>query len=144
MKDNYTLIAENTMGSAHYDSKKQILHFEFHGIIYPKLGYEVFDAVLEFTKTHKVKGTFHELGKLEGTFAMMNEYFYTVFFPPMIAQVLLCSAVVVSKDIFTQFAVESLIQKMDDYVIQTFKNPEKGYEWVVNSIALEEHNQVPN
>jgi len=128
------VIYENSLGGAQFDPKTQIVHLEFKGVVSPKLGYEIFDAVLEFIKTTKVKASFHDISKLEGTFAMMNEYLFTKFFPTMVAQGHSYGAIIVSENVFTQFAIESLLQETDGNFTQTFKNHERGYQWLIESL----------
>jgi len=127
---NMELITKNDLAEAKYDAEKKIAHYKFVGNVNVKLATEFLNDVVEFSKENKIKGIHCDITELVGTFTMMNDYLVNVYFPALIGQGLQCNSMVVSADIFTQYATNDLIQKMGNFTIRNFKDLDEAYKWV--------------
>lgn len=123
-------VTKNDLAEANYDAEKKIIHYKFVGNVNVTLATEFLNNVLEFSKDNKIKGIHCDISKLKGTFTMMNDYLVNEYFPVLIKQGLQCNSMVVSSDIFTQFATNDLIQKMGNFIIRNFKDLDEAYTWV--------------
>lgn len=127
------LIGKNKHLTCHFDSENKVLHLIFEGVVNTDLTKEVTIKIIEFTKKNKVLGEFVDLSKMTGTFTHLIDYLTKEYYPKMLAQGMQCEAVVVSKDVFTKFAADTLIKKMGNFVMQTFHNREQALLWVLEN-----------
>lgn len=123
------IILENIHGGGRYDRDRQVLQYRFVGLVNPELVKEICNAGLEFSKNNRIRGSYVDLSELSGTFTALHEYLTNHYFPAMIAQGLRCHAIILPHDIFTQFAANSLIQRMGDFTMQTFGNVDEAVAW---------------
>lgn len=130
------IIFENIHGGCRYDRELQVLNYKFVGLVRPELVKEVTNKGLELIKTSRVLGSYADLSELSGTFTALNSYLSDVYFPPMIAQGLKCHGIILPHDIFTQFAANSLIQRMGDFTMQTFGNESEAKDWVYEQAGI--------
>jgi hypothetical protein len=128
------LIGKNKHVECYFDNQQKIVHLTFTGMVNVDLTKEITAKIIDFTKTNVVLGSFVNLSEMTGTFTKLNEHLINEYFPAMIKQGLLCEGVVVSKDVFTKFAADSLIQKMGNFTMQTFQDKEQAYNWVVKNV----------
>lgn len=129
------LIVENKFGSAYYDPGTKIIYSRYYGIVNVELALEILEAQKKFGLENGAKAICADLSELKGTFTMVNEYLTTEFFPPLIQQGLICNAIAVSPDIFSQFATKDLIKKMGSFELQTFGDLDEAKSWVVMRVS---------
>ena len=127
------LIAKNKHLTCHFDAKNKVLHLIFEGVVNTDLTKEVTIKIIEFTRKNQVLGEFVDLSKMTGTFTHLIDYLTKEYYPKMLAQGMQCEGVVVSKDVFTKFAADTLIKKMGDFVMQTFQDRDQALQWVLEN-----------
>ncbi len=126
------LIGKNKHLECTFESDKKIVRLKFSGIANPELTKEITAKILAFTKTTQILGSYVDLADMTGTFTKLNEHLINDYFPVMVGQGLRCEGVVVSKDVFTKFAADTLIKKMGNFTMQTFQDKQEAYKWVVD------------
>lgn len=129
------LIGKNSHLTCHYDPQEKILHLVFNGRVNTDLTKEVTSRILEFANTNQVLGEYVDLSEMTGTFTQLIEYLTKEYYPTMMARGLKCEGVVVSKDVFTKFAADSLIKKMGNFVMQTFQSRDEALNWIRETVA---------
>ncbi len=120
-----------------YDPENQILYIIFRGMVNLTNTMNVFDGILNFSREHVIQGIVTDIRELKGTFTKLNEYISQEGLPFLIQQGLLCNSITLSDDIFSQFATEDLIKKMDDFEMRTFNNHEEAIEWTKSKVNPE-------
>jgi len=123
-------VFENSFGKAFYDNENAIVHESYDGVVKPELAVEVVQSVKDFGEKNEIKGDIINLTKVSGTFTGINEYLAKEFFPVMIERGCVAFAMVLSNDIFTEFAANSLVKKLGVAEIQLFNSLEEGTKWV--------------
>ncbi|MFO7658746.1 MAG: hypothetical protein R6W78_16925 [Bacteroidales bacterium] len=131
-------IIRNELGSVSFDKEKKILFEEFSGRVHIEKAKEIFSKELQFAEKHKILGICSDITNLVGTFTHFNTFFQNDYFPTLIQKGLVCNCIIVSNDIFTQFATENLITRLGNFEIKTFNNKEEGCKWVEDMIAKKE------
>ncbi|HAA10345.1 MAG TPA: hypothetical protein DCE41_01100 [Cytophagales bacterium] len=130
------LIAENRFGRAEYDPNLKHVFYTFTGRINVGLAKEVCKKVISFSKDHPVNASMADLSLATGTFTGLQEFLVSSYFPVMIERGLQGHGIVLSNDIFTQFAAKSLVQKMGEFTIHTFKSAQESKEWMQEITGL--------
>ena len=124
------VIAENSSGKGLYDEERKIIHNTFLGPVVIENGMQVFEAELEFVKIHPVFGLFIDVRNLSGSFSQVNPYLEETYYPKMMGKGLHYVSIIVSYDIFSQFSLEDMIQRMGNLDIRTFFRFSEGLEWL--------------
>jgi len=123
-------IIENDFGKAFYDESTAIVYETYNGVVDPKLAVEVVESVKNFGKDNKIKGDVINLKGVTGTFTGINDYLAKEFFPILTEWGCVAFAMVLSKDVFMEFAANSLLKKLSVAEIQLFNDLKKGTDWV--------------
>jgi hypothetical protein len=127
-------IYENSFGKAFYEKENKIVHESYSGVVNPGLAMEVIQSVKAFSENNTVLGDIINLTDVRGTFTGINEYLSKEFFPILIKRGCVAFAMVLSNDIFTEFAANSLVKKLGAAEVQLFNNLNEGEKWVHNCI----------
>lgn len=128
-------IFENEFGKAFYDKESKIVHESYSGVVNPELAMEVIQAVKKFSETHRVIGDIINLTEVRGTFTGLNEYLSKEFFPVLIERGCVAFAMILSTDVFTEFAANSLVSKLGAAELQLFNSLQEGNDWVNGRIT---------
>lgn len=123
-------IFENSFGKAFYDQSTAIVHESYDGVVNPELAVEVVQSVKDFGENNKIKGDIINLTNVSGTFTGINDYLAKEFFPVLIERGCVAFAMILSKDIFTEFAANSLVKKLGAAEVQLFNSLTEGTKWV--------------
>ena len=123
-------IFENSFGKAFYDKNTAMVHESYDGVVNPELAVEVVQSVKDFGVDNKIKGDIINLTNVSGTFTGINDYLAEEFFPVLIERGCVAFAMILSNDIFTGFAANSLVKKLGVAEIQLFNSLKEGTEWV--------------
>lgn len=128
------LIGKNKHLTCHFNPQQKVLYLVFEGVVNTDLTKEVTSKIIDFTKKNQVLGEFVDLSQMTGTFTHLIEYLTKEYYPKMLAQGMLCEGVVVSKDVFTKFAADSLIKQMGNFIMQTFHNKDEAVQWILANV----------
>jgi hypothetical protein len=128
------LIRENSYVKSEYDAERQIIYTKYFGTVNTEKSIEVLEAMLDFSQKNKIRAMLVDISELKGTFTMLNKWFEKNFFPPMIKQGMKCNAVIVSQDVFSQFAVNDLQKRIDTFEMQTFDDYKSGEDWLIEKL----------
>ena len=128
-------IFENSFGKAFYDKNTAIVHESYAGVVNPKLAVEVVQSVKDFGENNKIKGDIINLSDVRGTFTGINDYLAKEFFPVLIERGCVAFAMILSHDIFTEFAANSLVKKLGVAEIQLFNSLKEGTKWVNERVS---------
>lgn len=128
------LIIDNGYSRAEYDKDLKVIYATYKGLVDPNLGKESMIAQKEYGLKHGLVGAIADFTELKGTFTMLNEWAEKEFFPPLLANGLKCSAIVVNTDIFVQFATKDIIKKMGSFEIQIFDNKDTAWDWIKEKV----------
>ena len=123
-------IFENSFGKAFYDKNTAMVHESYDGVVNPELAVEVIQSVKDFGVDNKIKGDIINLTKVSGTFTGINDYLAKEFFPVLIERGCVAFAMILSKDVFVEFAANSLVKKLGAAEVQLFNSLEEGTKWV--------------
>lgn len=123
-------IFENSFGRAFYDRENAIVHESYDGVVNPELAVEVVQSVKDFGAENNVKGDVINLTKVRGTFTGINEYLSKEFFPVMVDRGCVAFGMILSRDIFTEFAANSLVKELGIAELQLFNSLQEGTDWV--------------
>jgi len=129
-----TVIEKNSFSQAFYNSDEKIVYFKIWGeadIYQTKL---VLQSQIDFASAHKILGICTDLSELTGTIAPMSGYIASEYFPALIANGLVCNAIIVSRDIFSQIAAKDLIKRMGNYGIKLFFEDLEAEQWVRTTV----------
>ncbi len=129
------LIAENSSGKGIYDEEKKLLRNSFQGPVIIENGMHIFESELEFVETHSVYGLFIDTRKLSGSFSQVNPYLEDIYYPEMMKHGLHYVSIIVPYDIFSQFSLEDMIQRMGKLELRTFFRFDDGIKWLEEQVA---------
>ena len=129
-------IFENSFGKAFYDKNTAIVHERNAGVVNPELAVEVVQSVKYFGENNKIKGDIINLSDVRGTFIGINDNLTKEFFPVLIEKGCVAFAMILSNDIFTEFAANSLVKKLGIAEIQLFNSLKEGTEWVNERVNI--------
>lgn len=129
------LIEKNSFSHSYYDNEEKIINFKIWGDIDFNSTKAVLRGQIEFAQDHKVLGICTDISELNGTIAPISGFIATEYFPTLISLGLLCNAIIVSREIFSQVAAKDLIKKMDSYGIKLFFEDHEAEQWLKHSIT---------
>lgn len=124
------------MGKTWYDEEKMILHDVYEGMVNAELSMEVFREQLRFAKDNKIIGGLTDITKLKGTFTNLNEYLEQEYLPFLIERGFVALAMVVSHDIFSQYAAKDLVQRMEGFELHIFENYNEAESWLEERVGV--------
>ena len=124
------LIGKNKHAECYFEPETKIAHLKLSGVPNAELTKEITTKILAFAKKTQILGEVVDITEMTGTFTKVNDHLVNEYYPQMMAQGLLCEGVAVSNDVFTKFAADSLIKKMGNFTMQTFKSKDDAYKWV--------------
>lgn len=126
---NKEVILENDFGIAVYDRNNMIIEISFNGRVNVDSMKSIFIKSMSFMETNPTKGLVNDLSQMTGTFTNLNEWILSDM-KPTYDLGLRKSALVVSDDIFTEFAAQDLQNKAKLVEFKIFKQPNEAFEWV--------------
>jgi hypothetical protein len=124
------LLVKNDFGMCELDNKFNWIFISFSGIVNVKLGNTILEKALEIIKEKKCPGYVVDSSAVKGTYTMANDYIANEWMPQALANGCKYNAVIVSSDIFTQFATESLEKKVSGMTIKLFDQMEDVIAWI--------------
>ncbi len=130
------LIIENRLGVVRYDKENQIVYNKYEGIPHDKPAMEILGALASFAETHGIKGALTDISGLKGTFTKLNRYMTEEYNPRLISSGFRARAVVVSRDVFTQFALNDLVKKTGDIQMNSFDKIEEAVKWLFSILEI--------
>ena len=128
------LIVDNGYSRADYDADLKVIYTTSKGLVNVELGKAAMIEQQKYGLKHGLLGIIADFSELKGTFTSVNEWTEKEFFPPLLANGLKCTAMVVPQDIFAQFAVKDIVTKMGDFEIQIFNDLDKAWDWVKEKV----------
>ncbi|NLF42103.1 MAG: hypothetical protein GX587_05355 [Bacteroidales bacterium] len=124
------LIFKNDFGRCELDNELNWIFITFSGIVNVKQGNAVLEKALEVIKEKKCPGYVVDSSGVKGTYTMANDYIANEWMPQALANGCQFNAVIVSSDIFTQFATETLEKKVSGMTIKMFDKIEDVIAWI--------------
>ncbi len=125
-----TLLLKNDFGICELDDEFNWIFISFSGMVNIKLGNELLDKALEIIKEKKCPGYIVDTSKVHGTYTMANEYIINEWIPEALKNGCKYNGVIVSSDIFTQFATGSLEKKISGMTIKMFYQVSDVTDWI--------------
>jgi hypothetical protein len=130
------IINGNSFATARYDAQTQLVYYEFVGVISVPMGMETLRKVMMFAEQKTVRGIVSNLLKLQGTFTNITSFFEKEYYPHMIKNGLQCTAIVVSNDVFTKYAVTELKKRVGTFQLHVFQDVKTAEEWVKETLHV--------
>lgn len=127
-------IFENSFGKAFYDRENAVVHESYGGIVNPNMAIEVVKSVVDFAAENQVKGDVIDLTNVSGTFTGINEYLSKEFFPVMVERGCVAFGMIVSNNVFTEYAANSLVEQLGIPQLQLFNSLLEGTDWVSKQV----------
>ncbi len=124
------LIFKNDFGRCELDNELNWIFITFSGIVNVKQGNAVLEKALEVIKEKKCPGYVVDSSGVKGTYTMANDYIANEWMPQALANGCKYNGVIVSSDIFTQFATEALEKKVSGMTIKMFDKIEDVIAWI--------------
>jgi len=128
-------IFENESSRFYYDNNTRIFKAEFFGIVNVEKILEAFGFVIKNSEKFDTLAVLTDLRELKGTFTMLMDYFENQLFPYLASKGILCDAVILNQDAFTQFSVFKLVRTINLLQIKGFEDEESALEWINNIIS---------
>jgi hypothetical protein len=125
------IINKNAFAIAKYARQTEVIYYEYVGMVNQSLGMVTIRKVMAFAEKNKVRAIVSDLSKMKGTFTSVNDFFEKEYYPHMIKHGLLCTAIIVSNDIFTRFAALDLSKRVGNFELQIFGIFDDGEAWVL-------------
>ncbi|MCG8697756.1 MAG: STAS/SEC14 domain-containing protein [Bacteroidales bacterium] len=126
---NKEVILENDFGAAVYDRDNMLIEISFDGRVNVDSMKSIYIKSMSFMETNPTKGLVNDLSKMTGTFTKLNEWILTDMRSTYDLG-LRKSALIVSDDIFTEFAAQDLQNKAQLVEFKIFKHSNEALEWV--------------
>lgn len=124
------LLLKNDFGTCELDQEFNWIFISFSGIVNVKLGNAILEKALEIIKEKKCPGYVVDSSEVKGTYTMANDYIANEWMPQALANGCKYNGVIVSSDIFTQFATETLEKKVSGMTIKMFHQMEDVIAWI--------------
>jgi hypothetical protein len=126
------LILKNAMVEVHYDNERKLMTYEWHGLVNTNVGIETFKATMAFIRTHQCHFVLHDATLIKGTFTKMNDFMRTEVAPNFEKHGGLRSALVMSKDVFTIFAINQYLKMGKISIAETklFSTRDQAMKWL--------------
>ncbi len=124
------LLLKNDFGKCELDHAYNWIFISYSGIVNVKLGNAILEKALETIKEKKCPGYVVDSSGVKGTYTMANDYIANEWIPQAMANGCKYNAVIVSSDIFTQFATEALEKKVSGMTIKLFDHMEDVIAWI--------------
>lgn len=120
-----------------YDRETKILYTVSKGRINAQVGNKLIDAQIDFIKKNKVPATIADNREMIGTYTMLNDKIANELFPVLIENGVICSTVVVSHDVFGEFATNDLTKKINQLELRTFQSYDEALAYVKSKLGIE-------
>lgn len=124
------LLVKNDFGMCELDNEFNWIFITYSGIVNVKLGNAILEKALEIIKEKKCPGYVVDSSGVKGTYTMANDYIANEWMPQALANGCKFNGVIVSSDIFTQFATEALEKKVSGITIRMFDQMEHVIAWI--------------
>jgi len=124
------LLLKNDFGICELDTEFNWIFISFSGVVNVSLATEILVKALEIIKEKKCPGYVVDTGDVKGTYTMANDYIANEWIPEALANGCKYNGVIVSKDIFTQFATKSLEKKVSGMTVKIFDQMENVIDWI--------------
>jgi hypothetical protein len=124
------LLLKNDFGRCELDMEFNWIFITFSGIVNIKSGTDILVKALEIIKEKKCPGYVVDSSEVKGTYTMTNDYIAHEWVPQALANGCKYNGVIVSSDIFTQFATETLEKKVSGMTIKMFDQMEDVIAWI--------------
>ncbi len=124
------LIFKNNFGTCELNKEFNWIFLTFSGVVNVKLGNELLGKALDTIKVKKCPGYVVDSSRVKGTYTMANDYIANEWVPQALVNGCKHNAVIVSSDIFTQFATQALEKKVNGIKIKLFDKMEDVVVWI--------------
>ncbi len=124
------LLLKNDFGKCELDNEFNWIFITFSGMVNLKLGTEILEKALETIKEKKCPGYVVDSSGVKGSYSMTNDYIANEWVPQALANGCKYNGVIVSSDIFTQFATKSLEKIVSGITIKIFDKKEDAIAWI--------------
>lgn len=124
------LLLKNDFGTCELDNEFNWIFITYSGMVNVALGTEILVKALEVIKEKKCPGYIVNSSEVKGTFTMTNDYITNEWIPEAVANGCKYNGVIVSSDIFTQFATKSLENKVSGITMKMFDQLEDAIDWM--------------
>lgn len=122
-------IYEHESCKAEFIAEKKRMFFTFTGYANLDAAKEMYGKVIEFMKSNPTISFLNDLTNMKGTFTQMNDWLIESV-GIVVDLGLKYDAMVLSEDIFTAFAANSLAKKITRLEFQIFKKMEDADKWL--------------
>ncbi len=123
--------------SMEFDRETKILYRVLKGRIKEKVARDLLDAEIEFAKNNQILATFTDAREQTGTFTMVNNKIAQEVVPILVKSGVICTAMVVSRDVFGEFAAKDLLKKVDQFEFQIFQDYDEAIAFVKSRLGIE-------
>lgn len=124
------LLLKNDFGICELDNQFNWIFITYSGLVNVELGSKILEKALETIKEKKCPGYVVDTKEVKGTFTMTNDYIANEWMPQAVANGCKYNGVIVSSDIFTQFATKSLEKKANGITMKIFDRIEDVITWI--------------
>ncbi len=123
-----TIFEDKGLKAVYYKEKKRI-HFYAEGYLNIDTAKQMYMTVFGFMKSNDVVSFLNDLTCLKGTFTNLSRWLFENM-QDMIKIGLKYDALVISDDIFTQFAANDFAKRSTKLELQIFNNLNEAEEWL--------------
>ena len=123
-------LSKNDFGKCELDEEFNWIFISFSGDVNVKLGNVILEKALETIKEKKCPGYVVDSSAVRGTYTMANDYILKEWMPQALANGCKYNGVMVSSDVFTKFATESIEKKVSGITIKIFDKMDDVIAWI--------------
>lgn len=88
------------------------------------------NKTLELLEKEHFTKIISDMRAIKGTWTMSNSWIGNVWMPKAIAAGLKNVAYIYPPDVFSQFALQDLVRRNDQYTMKLFNNPDEAQQWI--------------
>ena len=132
------VILKNAMVEVFFDRNRKLMIYEWHGLVNASIGIETFKSTMAFVKNNPCHLVLHDATHIKGTFTKMNDFMRTEVAPNFEKHGGLRSALVMSKDVFTIFAINQYLKVAKTNTAETklFSTRDQAMKWLEEKMVV--------
>ncbi len=130
MNSEFTLFYQDEFIDIYYHKAEKLIYTIRKG--YPsedKIKHSL-NKTLELLQKEHFPKIISDMRAIKGTWTMTNSWIGSVWMPQAIAAGLKYVAYIYPPDVFSQFALQDLLRRNDQYTMQIFNNLEDAKKWL--------------
>lgn len=133
------ILEQNNFGISSFDKKKGILQEQFRGRFNIDMLTDHFEAIDNFLKSNKAKGSIVDIGKVYGSFYKILEYVELAYFPTLERSGIRYQAYIISEDLMIQNLINRVKELSTQFniEIQIFYDRELANSWLQEKLKIE-------